>query len=38
MDAEWILDENTTYLLAVQNKGGASQDIAIAALFYEKEV
>ncbi len=38
LDAEWILDEATTYLLAVQNKGGAGQDIAAAIMFYEKEV
>lgn len=38
LDAEWVLDEGTTYLLAVQNKGGEGQDIAAAVLFYEKEL
>lgn len=38
LDAEWVLDEATTYLLAVQNKGGAGQDIAAAVVFYEKEL
>lgn len=38
LDVEWILNQNTKYLLSIQNKGGASQDVALMFLFYEKAV
>lgn len=38
LDAEFILKQNTTYLIAIQNKGGAAQDLAAVVLFYEKSL
>lgn len=38
LDAEFILKQNTTYLIALQNKSGASNDFAAVVLFYEKSL